>query len=142
MIEIIVKPAGRGRFCAMVGGRMLVIMSRTPFLTAARVLLADGVDPATPIRMRHEGSSVIALRSTVGEAASLTVVERDDGKTAPRFRPFKEYPANNSGIAKDGDSALAGTDGARLAGKPLTGPGAKSLAEMSWEELHQVYPRE
>ena len=66
MIEIVVKPAGRGRFCAMVGSRMLVIMSRTPFLTAARVLLADGVDPATPIRMRHDGSSVIALRSTVG----------------------------------------------------------------------------
>jgi hypothetical protein len=109
MIEIIVKPAGRGRFCAMVGSRMLVIMSRTPFLMAARVLLADGIDPATPLRMRHEGSSVISFRSTVGAAANLTVKETPHGPKFRTYDPATEGAEEPSSEPVDGDEAPAGT---------------------------------
>jgi hypothetical protein len=57
------------------------------FCTAARALLAEGVDPATRLIMRHEGSDHDAPRSTVGEAAGLTVVDDTGGK--PIFRKWK-----------------------------------------------------
>ena len=121
MIEIVVYPvgrkrsdgtiAGRGSFRAMVGERVLVISSRTPFLSAARVLLAEGVNPETRIWMRHAHSSVVSLRSTVGEAATLTV----DETGAPRFQtyavPDLEGPRKGEGVVKDGDSTASGTDG-------------------------------
>jgi hypothetical protein len=62
-----------GRFLAQLGDRVLVASSRQPFLDAARVLLADGCDPATVIVMRHAASDFDALRSTVGFAAGLVV---------------------------------------------------------------------
>jgi hypothetical protein len=67
------------------------VRSWTPFFTSARVLIAAGVDPATPLTMRHHGSSTIALRCTVGEAAKWTVSEEPVG----RFRPFKAFPRHN-----------------------------------------------
>jgi hypothetical protein len=50
-------------------------VSTKPFLTAARVLLAEGIDSGTVLRMRHQGSATIALSSTVGAAAKLTIDE-------------------------------------------------------------------
>ena len=53
LLEIIVQPIGhRGRYEALLNGRLLTI-SRTPFLSAARRLLKEGMPPATPIAMRH-----------------------------------------------------------------------------------------
>ena len=119
MIEIVVYPvgrkrqdgtvAGRGSFRAMVGERVLVIASRTPFLSAARVLLAEGIDPRTRIWMKHAHSSVVSLRSTVGEAAGLTV----DETSAPRFQkyvaPDLGGPRRGEGVVQDGDDSSAGT---------------------------------
>jgi hypothetical protein len=63
----------------------VVERSTTLFCDAARVLLAEGVDPVTKLVMRHEGSSHDALRSTVGVAAKLTVTDGTTGK--PVFVP-------------------------------------------------------
>jgi hypothetical protein len=84
MITVIVDPIGLGRFRASLGDRVLC-ESRTPLLGAARVLLAEGVDPATPLAMRHRTSDTIAMRSTVGAAARLSVDEY-----GPRFVPYRE----------------------------------------------------
>jgi hypothetical protein len=85
-LVIVVEPVGhRGRFGARLEGRVLVASSRTPFCDAARVLLAEGVDPATRIVMRHAGSATDALSATVSGAAQLTVEDGD----SPRFRKWR-----------------------------------------------------
>ena len=74
----------RGKFSAhLLDGRKLLSSSRQPLLDAARVLLAQGIPPETPLAMQHKGSATIAMTSTVGEAAKLTVEEEPGG---PRFR--------------------------------------------------------
>ena len=88
MIEIIVSPVGKpGQFSASINGRVIVASSRTPFLTAARALIAEGISPATIISMRHAGSAITSLRSAVGHAAKLTV--RESNTTGPRFEGLR-----------------------------------------------------
>lgn len=101
MIEIVVKEIGakpcrhwgntENMFEARVEGELLC-RSRTPFLSAARKLQRRGVPDDTLIEMRHEGSSMVAMRATVGLAAGLTVREDNDGKMPPRFKPYKAFP--------------------------------------------------
>jgi hypothetical protein len=67
-----------------------------PFCAAARALLADGVDPATTLVMRHEGSPRDALRSTVGVAAGLTVADDKGGK--PIFSRWSPYDAGSRSL--------------------------------------------
>jgi hypothetical protein len=74
-------------FDGEVDGRPIVRRSTTPFCDAARALLADDVDPATVLVMRHAGSDHDALRSTVGTAAGLTVKDRGDGR--PRLAKWR-----------------------------------------------------
>jgi hypothetical protein len=84
-------PPRRSRFIARLGadGRVLGAFS-APFLGAARLLLAEGVQPETWLRTRHAGSEVVALRSTVGAAARLHVREEtNDGK--PRFTRWAPF---------------------------------------------------
>lgn len=76
-------------FDGKVNDRTIVTRSTQPLLDAARVLLADGVEPSTRIVMRHAGSMVDALISTIGAAAKLTV---EEGERAPTFRPWKAGP--------------------------------------------------
>src|SRR5262249_28747490 len=59
------------------------------FCDAARVLLAEGADPAARFVMRHANSATDAMRSTVGAAAKLTV--SDDGGGKPIFKPWSPY---------------------------------------------------
>ena len=88
MLTIIVLPAGRGKFTAhLQDGRQLCQRTFTPFLAAARQLLADGMDPNTQITMRHAGSNTDALMSTIGVAAKLCVTERQ--AAAPRFARYQ-----------------------------------------------------
>jgi hypothetical protein len=90
-IEIIVMPVDRrGRFTARLGDRVILKSSRQPLLDAARIL-AEGVAPSTRIAMRHAGANHVALRSTVGTAARLTVAERNKGN-GPVFEPWKPRP--------------------------------------------------
>jgi hypothetical protein len=60
MLTIIVRPAGMGRFAACLGRRELCV-SRTPLLTSARLLIAEGLSPETMLAMKHSGSRDVAL---------------------------------------------------------------------------------
>ena len=86
-------------FDGRVDGRSVVKRSPTPFCTAARALLAEGIDPATRLIMRHEGSPNDALRSTVGAAAKLTVA---DGTGKPVFAPWVDLRQTWSSLASIG----------------------------------------
>jgi hypothetical protein len=50
--------------------------------------MAEGVDPATVLQTRHDGSATVALCSTVGTAAGLTVLEGDLRPRFARWQPF------------------------------------------------------
>ena len=110
-VVIIVRPVGRGRFEATLGERILVESTRTPLLAAARILQGEGVPDDTPLAMRHAGSQIIAMRSTVGAAAGCTVSD----KGTPRFVPYTgavEGPMHMLLAPVDGDSSVEGTMGA------------------------------
>jgi hypothetical protein len=65
----------------------LLCRSRQPFLDGARELLAAGYPATAIIAMKHAGSHVEALRSTVGAAARLTVETDEQG--TPIFRQWR-----------------------------------------------------
>jgi hypothetical protein len=86
-MEIQLSEVGQGKWQAVLDGEVLVV-SRQPFLDAARVLKAQGVSPLTPlVAIRPNG--VVSLRSTVGAASELTVRENDRG--GPSFQSWKPY---------------------------------------------------
>jgi hypothetical protein len=89
-MNITIRPLGRGRFAASLGQRLLC-ESKTPLLTAARILQAEGIPDGTPISMTHEGSSVVSMRSNVGKAATLTVEETDT--RGPRLKAYRPMSA-------------------------------------------------
>lgn len=103
-ITITAAPAERGRYHASVEGRYLVT-SRSPFLDAARVLAAQGLDPVTQIALVHAGSDRITMRSTVGIAAGL-VIEEGERLALRRYRPPS---AVGGSPAADCSSADVGT---------------------------------
>jgi hypothetical protein len=92
-IRITIHSVGRGRFAAYLGDRMLCV-SETPLLSAARVLQAEGVPATTRLEMIHEGSAIVAMRTTVGVAAGLRVSETG---SMPRFVPWRpdQLPGNS-----------------------------------------------
>ena len=94
-IVITVKPVDRyGTFDAYLGERLMTT-SHQPFLDSARVLLAEGVDPATPLIMRHAGSQTDSLKGPVGAAAKLTV--KETSPEGPIFRTWEPYPFQKGG---------------------------------------------
>jgi hypothetical protein len=81
-ITITVQPSGHGKFNAFLDGasistqQCIVANSRTPFCDSARAMLAThDAAPDDLFEMHHHGSNVIALRATIGHAASRTVSE-------------------------------------------------------------------
>lgn len=102
MIEIIISSPLRGsRWRATwLGGELA--HSRTPLLSAARELQRRGVRDSAEIGMRHAGSSVIAMRITVGAAARLTVKEGDG---TPRLGSYS-VPGMAGGRAPAAESGL------------------------------------
>lgn len=88
-MNINVSTAGRGHYHAHLDGRHLCT-SKTAFFDAARLLKAEGVLPQESLTMTREGSNVVCLTSTVGEAARLTVEENEN--RGPRFRPYRPSP--------------------------------------------------
>jgi hypothetical protein len=83
-IEIVVSPEPRNPSNLLAGPALLPRWPRAvscwarfppPLLGAARVLLAEGVQPETELEMRRAGSSTVALQSTVGVAGGLAVKE-------------------------------------------------------------------
>jgi hypothetical protein len=104
---ITINPRRNGHYLAVADG-LQPWVSRTPFLVAARKLLALGYSPHETIVMRHSGSEVDCLTSTIGEAARLRVSEPDDGKQSPTFRPWRPYGASG-GLSRIAPSARAAT---------------------------------
>jgi hypothetical protein len=89
-----------------------------PLCSAARVLLSEGVQPETVLRMRHAGSDTIALTATVGTAAGLDVREETgDGK--PRFVEWKPFKRSKLGWPAAAD--LAATSELALGSLPVDG---------------------
>ena len=95
ILRVILRPAFNrrgerlhGRFVATLDGRQLCI-SRQPLLDAARVLIKEGIDPATPIATWHAGAGFDAMTSTVGTAAKWTV--REDNTVSPTFVRWKAF---------------------------------------------------
>ncbi|MHC2021457.1 hypothetical protein [Methylobacterium sp. CM6247] len=93
-VRIVVSAAGH-LFRVELNGRHLVT-ARTPLLAAARVLLAEGADPDTPISMSWAGSKTVSMRSTVGRAASLAIAEDDRGIRLVGYRPARSDVRNQA----------------------------------------------
>jgi hypothetical protein len=80
-----------GRFAGSLEstGEVIVTSSKQPLVDGARELLAAGFDPATPLTMRHDGSSHDSFAPLpIGRWAKLTYEERDNGGlTRARWMP-------------------------------------------------------
>ena len=91
-LKIIITPASSGgdRFEARLYGddRVVLCISRTPFLDAARQLIADGYDPNLTLILRRATSDTDDLWANLGTAASLTVEETAYGPKLRRWKPF------------------------------------------------------
>src|SRR4051794_29488782 len=82
------SPSGRFYEARLDGA--VVCRSRTPFFSAAHVLLKAGYAPDTVLTMIHEGADTVSLRSTLGSAAKLAVVE--NSREGPRFDRYQPRP--------------------------------------------------
>ena len=90
-IEIIIRPSAKRRYhYDAYLGETLLCTSRIPFFDGARGLLSRGYDPGTRLNLRHQGSAHVSLRSTIGSAARLTVVE--NRRQRPVFNRYEPYP--------------------------------------------------
>lgn len=83
-IRITLELTATGRWRALWGQKLLVT-SREPFYSAARVLMAEGLDPETVLEAQHKGSPIVAMRATLAAAARYTVEEssRDGCRLVP-----------------------------------------------------------
>jgi hypothetical protein len=111
VIKIIFTPLGQARFDARSQEGVLCQASRTPFLDAARALLASGCDPNATIEMWHAGAEGYSLRSSVGIAAKLAVHERGRGAHPPIFALWESFPST-------GDRPPAAADQSEVALPP------------------------
>jgi hypothetical protein len=75
-----------GHFAASLDGAVIVAKSRMPLLDAARAIQTSA-NSTYELVMRPAESSVDALRTTVGYAASLTIVSAGNG--GPTFARLK-----------------------------------------------------
>jgi hypothetical protein len=82
-------------------GDPVIRRSPHPLLDIARALLAAGVDPTTPIAMRHAGANCDALTATVGAAAKLTVREGDGRPQLRHWKPHFRRPSDFSEEAQN-----------------------------------------
>jgi hypothetical protein len=91
-MRLVVAPEAAGRFTARLEstGALLVTSTRQPLVDGARVLLAQGFDPATPLTMRMEGKSYDSFQPMpIAEWAKWTYKEREKGGLAvERWMPF------------------------------------------------------
>ena len=78
-----------GKYSAWHGGQLVVENVREPFLDAARVLLAYGLDPNARYVMRRSVDGRDDLVSTLGTAAKLKVEEGD--RNGPLIRLWKPW---------------------------------------------------
>lgn len=99
-LELVPVPSRPSFYAAMLGGRLLC-RSRMPLLDAARVLLAEGITPETELAARHVGRAIVAMRSTVGEAAKWTIRERDRGGLSKELWQSFEMGRSSTPVAPE-----------------------------------------
>lgn len=75
------------RYHATLDGEVIAT-SRQPFFAAARALQAMGYDDEVVLTASHEGSTTLAMRSTIGRAAGWSVSEGE--RTGLQRDQFKE----------------------------------------------------
>ena len=99
-------PAGPGRYKAMVGSMTITRPTRSPLFDAARALLPIGLCARDRrFAARHAGSSVVAMRSTIGEAARWTIEESDSRGLQRRLwrpRPFEGGSPETADVVEAG----------------------------------------
>jgi hypothetical protein len=86
IVLVIAEVDRRGRYDGSVDGVTVVSNVREPFFSAARKLIAQGLDPCSPYVMRRTTDGPNAMVSTLGVAARLTVSESD--AHGPRIVPY------------------------------------------------------
>jgi len=80
---------GRGLFEVFLDGERIPIdRAHTPFLDAARWLLANGANPEAKLSGRMASSSHPGWCSTVGTSAKLRVAEAASGPVFRKWAPF------------------------------------------------------
>jgi hypothetical protein len=72
-------------------GELIIKSTRTPLLSAARVLRDRGADPGEVLEMVRRGSDRVDMRGKIGEIAELTVSEPANGNK-PVFVKYKKFP--------------------------------------------------
>ena len=78
----------------LIGEEELLCSSNTVFLDAARQLLRSGqAEPDDVLIMRHAGSDTESLWANIGDAAKLTIEERNAGPHSIRFVRWKPMVA-------------------------------------------------
>jgi hypothetical protein len=71
--------------------------------------IASPPPAATPLEAKHAGSEIVAMRSTVGEAARWMVEERDgEALRKTRWRPIGEGARRREPSGEDDDLEEAG----------------------------------
>jgi hypothetical protein len=83
----------RDQYRVWADGKVIIRKTTTPLCSAARALMAQGVDPNTMLEKVRRGSDRVDMRARVGDAAKLTVREPADGD-APFFTKYTEPPAD------------------------------------------------
>lgn len=106
-MHITIMPKGQ-LYEAQLDGEALCV-SRTPFLSAARILLGRGHAQGTILTMNHQGERTVALRGTIGAAAPLTVIENETA--GPRFGCYRAPPADMPIAVVRGKVKTAGKSG-------------------------------
>jgi hypothetical protein len=79
-LQVVVSPTASGRkWSATLDGNGLCV-SASPFITSARILIAQGFDPNLVVEMWPAGADVWSLRGRLGAVAATLI----DGETASR----------------------------------------------------------
>jgi len=84
-ITIIITPARNGMFLTRLESGEILGTWRTPFFTAARILIRRGMLPGMNLVMKTSDGEE-RMRMTIGKAIGLTVVENQ--KDGPRKDKF------------------------------------------------------
>jgi hypothetical protein len=106
-IRLVVAPEAAGRFTARLEstGDVIVASTRQPLVDGARVLLAQGFDPDTPLTMRHQGSAHDSFQPLpIGRWAGWTYTEGEN--TPLRCARWMPRPAVGEGQKSGSDAPV------------------------------------
>jgi hypothetical protein len=100
VVRIVVAASGR-KWRAVFDGR-LVCVSTCPFVMAARLLIAEGIDPSCMIEMYHAGADAWALRGRLDEVAAVVLDGEKASRSARNGPPVHRRARTSLSGAQDG----------------------------------------